>query len=101
MASPTEESLLLDWPPLLEDTDAVGGNFPLFPVPQHASFDVDQLFQTPPEAIVPSTSNVNQQSESSVSLKVKVKVNGDYKQRPLPLRAVTTRAIVILYSDVL
>ena len=81
MASPTEESLLLDWPPLLEDTDAVGGNFPLFPVPQLASFDVDQ------------------QSESSVSLKVKV--NDDYEQRPLPLRAVTARAIVILYSDVL
>ena len=98
MASPTEESLLLDWPPLLEDTDAVGGNFPLFPVPQLASFDVDQLFQTPPEAIVPSTSDVNQQSESSVSLKVKV--NDDYEQRPLPLRAVTVCAIVILYSDV-
>ena len=77
MASPTEESLLLDWPPLLEDTDAVGGNFPLFPVPQLASFDIDQLFQTPPEAIVPSTSDANQQSESSVSLKVKV--NDDYE----------------------
>ena len=99
MASPTEESLLLDWPPLLEDTNAVGGSFPLFPVPQLASFDVNQLFQTPPEAIVPSTSDVTQQSESSVSLKVKV--NDDYEQRPLPLRAVTVHAIVILYSDVL
>ena len=60
----------MDLPPWLEeksidDLFAVDGNFPLFPVPHLTRFNMNQLFQTPPEAIVSRNSNVDLQSESA------------------------------------